>query len=81
MHAVCRRIIQVVTYLFVAFDNLYNYHGKSVRAAFYGVYISQSIRFARVSSHVPDFKTRNKLLTAKLLNQGYRYHKLRKAFS
>ena len=27
-----------------------------------------------------DF-TRNKLLTAKLLNQGYRYHKLRKAFS
>ena len=25
--------------------------------------------------------TRNKLLNAKLLNQGYRYHKLRKAFS
>ena len=38
---------------------------------------------ARVSSHVSDFYTRNKLLTAKLLNQGYRYsyHKLRKAFS
>ena len=25
--------------------------------------------------------TRNKVLTAKLLRQGYRYHKLRKAFS
>ena len=35
----------------------------------------------RVSSHVSDFNIRNKLLTAKLLNQGYRYHKLRKAFS
>ena len=49
-------------------------------AAFYGVYISQLIRFARVSSHVTDFNTRNKLLTAKLLNQGDRYHNLRKAF-
>ena len=34
-----------------------------------------------MSSHVTDINTRNKLLTAKLLNQGYRYHKLRKAFS
>ena len=34
-----------------------------------------------MSSHVTDFNTRNKLLTAKLLYQGYRYHKLRKAFS
>ena len=41
----------------------------------------QLIRFARVSSHVTDFNTRHKLLTAKLLNQGYRYHKPRKAFS
>ena len=48
---------------------------------FHGVYISQLIRFARVSSHVDDFNTRNKVLTAKLLRQGYRYHKLRKAFS
>ena len=47
----------------------------------YGVYISQLIRFARVSSHLADFNTRNKSLTAKLLHQGYRYHKLRKAFS
>ena len=55
--------------------------GDVPHAASYGVYISQLIRFARVSSHVTDFNTRNKLLTAKFLNQGYRYHKLRKAFS
>ena len=47
----------------------------------YGVYISQLIRFAIVCSHVEDFSARNKCLTAKLLKQGYRYHKLRKAFS
>ena len=47
----------------------------------YGIYISQLIRFARASSHVTDFNNRNKFLTAKLLRQGYRYHKLRKAFS
>ena len=45
------------------------------------MYISQLIRLARVCSHVDDFNTRNKGLTAKLLKQGYRYHKLRKAFS
>ena len=47
----------------------------------YGVYISQLIRFARVSSHAADFNARNKSLTAKLLQQGFRYHKLRKTFS
>ena len=46
-----------------------------------GVYISQHIRFARVSSHVADFNAHNKSLTAKLLQQGYWYHKLRKTFS
>ena len=55
--------------------------GDVPRSASYGVYISQLIRFARVSSHVDDFNTRNKVLTAKPLRQGYRYHKLRKAFS
>ena len=44
-------------------------------------HISQPIRFARVSSHVDDFNTRNEGLTAKLLRQGYRYHTIRKAFS
>ena len=46
-----------------------------------GIYISQLIRFARVSSHVADINARNKSLIAKLLQQGYRYHKLRKTFS
>ena len=53
----------------------------SPRQLSYGVYISQLIRFARASSHVDDFNNRNRFLTAKLLKQGYRYHKLRKAFS
>ena len=49
------------------------------RSTSYGVYISQLIRFAGVSSHVDDFNTRNQVLTAKLLKQGYIYiyHKLR----
>ena len=47
----------------------------------YGVNISQLIRFARLSSHVGDFDTRNKVLTAKLLKEGYRYQKFHKAFS
>ena len=51
------------------------------RSTSYGVYISQLIRFARASSIVADFNTRNKLLTQKLLKQGYQYHKLRKTFS
>ena len=34
-----------------------------------------------MSSHVDDFNTRNKVLTAKILRQGYRYHKIRTAFS
>ena len=55
--------------------------GDIPRLTSYGVYISQLIRFARVSSHVDDFNTRNKVLTAKLLRQGYRYNKIRKAFS
>ena len=55
--------------------------GDVPRSTSYGVYISQLIRFARVSSHVADFNTRNKSSTAKLLQQGYRYDKLRKTFS
>ena len=47
----------------------------------YGVHISQLIRFARASSYVAHINTRNKLLTQKLLKQGYMYHKLRKTFS
>ena len=55
--------------------------GDVPRSTSYRVYISQPTRFARASSHVADFNTRNKLLTQKLLKQGYWYHKLRKTFS
>ena len=55
--------------------------GDVPRRTSYGVYISQLIRFARASSNLNDFNYRNKALTAKLLRQGYRYFKLRKAFS
>ena len=55
--------------------------GDVPRSTSYGVYIFQHIRFARVSSNVADFRARNKSLIAKFLQQGYRYHKLRKTFS
>ena len=47
----------------------------------YDVYVSQLIRFASVCSNVDDFNKMNLFLTAKLLKQGYRYHKIRKSFS
>ena len=70
------------------YDKRYNFDFDSVifpfwggdvpRRPSYGVYISHLIRFARLCSY--DFNARNKCLTAKLLKQGYRYHKLRKVF-
>ena len=55
--------------------------GDVPRSPSYGVHISQLIRFARVCSNVDDFNNRNLFLTAKLLKQGYRYHKFQKAVS
>ena len=55
--------------------------GDVPRHTSYGVYIFQLIRFARASSNLSDFNYRYKSLTAKLLWQGYRNFKLRKAFS
>ena len=54
--------------------------GDLPRFTSYGVFISHLIRFARVSSHVTDFNIRNISVTVKILQQGYRYHKLRKTF-
>ena len=54
--------------------------GDHPRSPSHSVYISHLIRFARVCSKVDDFNNRNLFLTAKLLKQGYRYHKIRKAF-
>ena len=56
--------------------NFPNLDGDVPRRAFYGVYISQLIRFASVCNNVADFNARNKRSTAKLLQQGYRCHEL-----
>ena len=56
-------------------------NGDVPRSPFYGVYISQRFRFARVCSNVDDFNNRNLFLTAKLLKQGSKHHTIRKAFS
>ena len=45
------------------------------------VYIFLSLFVLLVCSNDDDFNNRNLFLTAKLLKQGYRYHKIRKAFS
>ena len=45
--------------------------GDFPRSTSYGAYIFQLMRFARASSYVTDFNTRNKLLTQKLLKQGF----------
>ena len=42
----------------------------------YGVYISQLIRYARACSEYSDFIDRSKILTSKLLNQGFQRDKL-----
>ena len=81
--SISNRFVSSKIYDDFAFDivNFPFFESDVPRSTFYGVYISQFIRFARVSSHVVDFNARNKSLTAKLLQQGYRYHKLRKTFS
>ena len=54
--------------------------GDVPSSPYYGVYISQLIRFARVCSNIDDFNNRNLFLTAKSLKHEYRYNKFRKAF-
>ena len=54
--------------------------GDVLRSTSYGVYIYHLIRFARASSHVLDFNNCYKLLTQKLLKQGFQYHKILKTF-
>ena len=63
----------------IEFVNFPFLDGDVPRSTSYGV--SHLIRFVRASSHVAYFNTHNKLLTQKLLTQGYRYHKLCKTFS
>ena len=42
----------------------------------YGIYVSQLIRYARTCSNYQDFMERGKVLTQKLLSQGYQKTKL-----
>ena len=70
-----RQTLNAMTLILIFLD------GDVPRRASYGVYISQLIKFARVCNHVADFNERYKCLTAKLFQQGYRYHNLRKTFS
>ena len=44
--------------------------GDDPRSASYGVCIFHIIQFARVSSHVDDFSTRNMVLTANVSDKG-----------
>ena len=50
--------------------------GNDPRSTPYRVYNSQLIHSARVSSHIADSNTRNKLLIQKLLKQSCLYHNL-----
>ena len=49
---------------------------NSPSAPAYGVYVSQLIRYARTCSNYQDFMERGKVLTQKLLSQGYQKTKL-----
>ena len=51
-----------------------------ISAPLYVVYISQLFPLAIVCCNVDDFNNRNHVLTAKLFESYYRYHKIRKAF-
>ena len=42
----------------------------------YGVYVSQLIHYTRASSAYSDFLVRCRLLTSKVLGQGYNHFKL-----
>ena len=46
------------------------------QSATFGVYVSQLIRYTRASSAYSDFLVRSRLLTGKLLGQGYNRFKL-----
>ena len=54
--------------------------GDVPRLPWYGIYISQLVRFARCCTSVFDFHSKNLQITSKLLAQGNRYHKLRNTF-
>ena len=74
-------MINSMTLILIYLVNFPFLDGDVPRRASYGVSISQIIRFAKVCNHVADYNARNRCLTAKHLQQGYRYYKLRKTVS
>ena len=54
--------------------------GDVPRLPSYGIDISRLVRFAWCCTSVFDFRSKNLIITSKLLTQGYRYHNLRKTF-
>ena len=73
-----------ISNVFINFHEYSNFpflDGGVPRPPSYGVYISQLIHFAWVCSNVDDINNRNLFVNAKLFKQGYRYHRIRKAFS
>ena len=77
MHDDCKSSTMIYSYIVFFFPF---FDGDVPSRASYGIYISQLIRFARVCMIVADFNARIKCLTDKLIQQSYRYHKLRKTF-
>ena len=59
--------------------NFLSLDGDVPSSTAYGAELSQTKRFVRVLCHVTDLNARNDILTAKLLQQGYWYHELRKS--
>ena len=55
--------------------------GNIPKGPSYGIYISQLVRYAIACSCVKDFNDRNRILTKKLLKQGFLYHNLRRKFA
>jgi hypothetical protein len=57
------------------------YVGFNIVSSAYGVYISQMIRYARACSPYNQFLSRGRLLTDKLMLQGFLQSRLMSAFS
>ena len=70
----------VMTLTFQSSVNFPFLSGNIPEAPAYGVYISQLIRYSRACDIYLDFIDRARLLTQKLLNQGYVAPKLQSSF-
>ena len=63
--------------VFVLYTDILLFLSSNIPSApAYGVYVSQLIRYVRTCSNYQDFMERGKVLTQKLLSQGYQKTKL-----